>query len=173
MRRRTSVAVALFSLTLALALACGRGASAPPSPRPPTAPPRSGNGLSVLLITIDTLRADHLGLYGYRRPTSPHIDALGQRGTVFDRAFTRYSGTALALPSIWEGGLVIHALDQPAFDRELQIIVVRFIDEEIGVEGAELRIHDRKCSQTPAQNRLLQDQQQLRRGRCHRSTRCP
>jgi arylsulfatase A-like enzyme len=85
--------VALFSLTLALALACGRGASAPPSPRPPTAPPRSGNGLSVLLITIDTLRADHLGLYGYRRPTSPHIDALGQRGTVFDRAFTFWPKT--------------------------------------------------------------------------------
>src|SRR5699024_8439137 len=30
----------------------------------------------VLLITIDALRADHLGVYGYDRPTSPHIDAL-------------------------------------------------------------------------------------------------
>jgi arylsulfatase A-like enzyme len=56
-------------------------------------PPRSGNGLSVLLITIDTLRADHLGLYGYHRKTSPHIDALGQRGTVFDRAFTFWPKT--------------------------------------------------------------------------------
>jgi len=54
---------------------------------------RSGNGLSVLLITIDTLRADHLGLYGYRRATSPHIDALGRRGTVFDRAFTFWPKT--------------------------------------------------------------------------------
>jgi len=54
---------------------------------------RSGNGLSVLLITIDTLRADHLGLYGYRRATSPHVDALGRRGTVFDRAFTFWPKT--------------------------------------------------------------------------------
>jgi arylsulfatase A-like enzyme len=54
---------------------------------------RSGNGLSILLITIDTLRADHLGLYGYHRATSPHIDALGQRGTVFDRAFTFWPKT--------------------------------------------------------------------------------
>jgi arylsulfatase A-like enzyme len=83
--------VALFSVTLAPA--CGRGGSAPPSPRPATARPRSGNGLSVLLITIDTLRADHLGLYGYRRATSPHIDALGRRGTVFDRAFTFWPKT--------------------------------------------------------------------------------
>jgi arylsulfatase len=94
MRRRPSVPVSVsVSVCLAvLALSC-RGASSPPSPRSPTEPPRSGNGLSVLLITIDTLRADHLGLYGYRRPTSPHIDALGRRSTVFDRAFTFWPKT--------------------------------------------------------------------------------
>jgi len=88
MTRRLSVSVGLALL----ALSC-RGGSAPPSPRPSLGAPRSGNGLSVLLITIDTLRADHLGLYGYRRPTSPHIDALGQRGTVFDRAYTFWPKT--------------------------------------------------------------------------------
>ncbi|HYU43714.1 MAG TPA: sulfatase [Vicinamibacteria bacterium] len=92
--RRASVSVSVsVSVCLAvLALSC-RGDSGLPSPRPPTAPPRSGNGLSVLLITIDTLRPDHLGLYGYRRATSPHIDALGQHGTVFDRAFTFWPKT--------------------------------------------------------------------------------
>jgi len=45
------------------------------------APPRH-----VLLISVDTLRADHLGLYGYARPTSPTIDALGAQGLVFERA---------------------------------------------------------------------------------------
>src|SRR6185295_18739201 len=41
-----------------------------------------------LLISLDTLRPDHLGSYGYRRPTSPTIDALlAARGTVFERAF--------------------------------------------------------------------------------------
>jgi arylsulfatase A-like enzyme len=92
--RRASVPVSVsvsVSVCLAvLALSCG-GGSPPPHPSP--AAMRSGNGLSVLLITIDTLRADHLGLYGYRRATSPHIDALGQRGTVFDRAFTFWPKT--------------------------------------------------------------------------------
>jgi arylsulfatase A-like enzyme len=42
----------------------------------------------VLLVSLDTLRPDHLGSYGYRRPTSPNIDALlAARGTVFERAF--------------------------------------------------------------------------------------
>ena len=92
MTRRLPVSVSVPVCLAVLALCC-RGESRPPSPRPSLAPPRSGNGLSVLLITIDTLRADHLGLYGYRRPTSPHIDALGQRGTVFDRAFTFWPKT--------------------------------------------------------------------------------
>ena len=38
-------------------------------------------GANVLLISIDTLRQDHLGCYGYERPTSPHIDAVAARRT--------------------------------------------------------------------------------------------
>ena len=88
-RRRLAPTIAVL---LALGACRGRG-PAPASPRPATAAPRSGNGLSVLLITIDTLRADHLGVYGYGRPTSPHIDALARRGTVFDHAFTFWPKT--------------------------------------------------------------------------------
>jgi len=87
MRRRLSAPLCLA----VLALSC-RGGAPPPRPSP-TPTLRTGNGLSVLLITIDTLRADHLGVYGYRRPTSPHIDALARRGTVFDRAFTFWPKT--------------------------------------------------------------------------------
>lgn len=43
---------------------------------------------NVLLITIDTLRTDHLSLYGYGRHTSPNIDALGREGAVLERAYT-------------------------------------------------------------------------------------
>jgi len=39
--------------------------------------------MNVLLVVIDTLRADHLGCYGYPRITSPHIDRLAAEGTVF------------------------------------------------------------------------------------------
>ena len=40
----------------------------------------------VVLIVVDTLRADRLGLYGYERPTSPCIDALAERAIVFEQS---------------------------------------------------------------------------------------
>ena len=52
---------------------------------------------NLLLLTIDTLRADHLSVYGYHRATSPHIDRLAGEGVVFERA---YSVASWTLPSI-------------------------------------------------------------------------
>ena len=49
---------------------------------------------NLVLVTIDTLRADHLGLYGYPRPTSPGLDELGREGLVFWNAITASSHTA-------------------------------------------------------------------------------
>ncbi len=43
---------------------------------------------NVLLITVDTLRADHLSCYGYHRRTSPNIDKLASEGTRFEKAYT-------------------------------------------------------------------------------------
>jgi arylsulfatase A-like enzyme len=51
---------------------------------------------SVLLICIDSLRADHLGCYGYSRSTSPTLDSLASRGCLFSRAIAQSSWT---LPS--------------------------------------------------------------------------
>jgi arylsulfatase A-like enzyme len=93
---------AVLLAAAAVAGACRRG-SPRPSPHPATPTPRAGNGLSVLLITIDTLRADHLGAYGYRRATSPHIDALARRGTAFDRAFTFWPKTRGSFVMIMTG----------------------------------------------------------------------
>ena len=42
---------------------------------------------NVILVTIDTLRADALSAYGHDRPTSPEIDGLAARGTLFERAY--------------------------------------------------------------------------------------
>lgn len=52
---------------------------------------------SVLLVTVDTLRADHLSSYSYRLPTSPSIDLLAKEGVLFENAF---SGSACTAPSI-------------------------------------------------------------------------
>ena len=43
---------------------------------------------NVVVITIDTLRADHLGCYGYKQIKTPIIDALAREGIRFERAFT-------------------------------------------------------------------------------------
>ncbi len=41
------------------------------------------SGPNVILVTIDTLRADHLGCYGYERPTSPFLDSVANEGALF------------------------------------------------------------------------------------------
>jgi tetratricopeptide (TPR) repeat protein len=43
---------------------------------------------NLLLITIDTLRADHLGCYGYHQVKTPSIDGLAKEGVLFSKAFT-------------------------------------------------------------------------------------
>jgi arylsulfatase A-like enzyme len=50
-------------------------------------------GCNVLLISIDTLRADHLGVYGYPRPVSPNIDRFAREAVVFDRNINTGGGT--------------------------------------------------------------------------------
>jgi arylsulfatase A-like enzyme len=48
---------------------------------------------NVILISLDTLRADHLSLYGYSRPTSPRLDAFARGAFVFERALTAAPNT--------------------------------------------------------------------------------
>jgi arylsulfatase A-like enzyme len=55
---------------------------------------------NVLLVTIDTLRADHLSSYGYERPTSPYLDELAASGVRFDRAYASSSWTAPSIASL-------------------------------------------------------------------------
>lgn len=57
----------------------------------------------IILISIDTLRADHLGTYGYTRSTSPFIDSLAERGVVFENAFVQLHGTLPSHMSIFTG----------------------------------------------------------------------
>jgi arylsulfatase A-like enzyme len=52
----------------------------------PAADGESRDGYSLILVTVDTLRADHLGCYGYSRDTSPAIDGLAERAILFENA---------------------------------------------------------------------------------------
>jgi len=51
---------------------------------------------NVIIVSLDTLRADHLGVYGYSRPTSPNIDALAKDSALFENA---YATSPWTLPS--------------------------------------------------------------------------
>lgn len=66
-----------------------------------------GPGLSspqlILVLVVDTLRADHTGVGGYLRPTTPSLDQWAQRGVVFERAWAPSSWTLPSMASIWTG----------------------------------------------------------------------
>jgi len=76
-------------LLFALALACSRTPAPPPE--------------SVLLITVDTLRADHLGTYGYKLARTPRIDALAADGVRLDDHATSAPITMPAHTSLMTG----------------------------------------------------------------------
>ncbi|MBI1321041.1 MAG: sulfatase-like hydrolase/transferase [Candidatus Hydrogenedens sp.] len=58
---------------------------------------------SLIVISLDTLRADHLGCYGHERPTSPHIDALAQESVLFEEARATASMTTPSHASVFTG----------------------------------------------------------------------
>jgi len=62
----------------------------------------------VLLVSVDTLRADHLGAYGYERDTSPFIDELAAGGTVFEQAWSPTSWTLPSHTTMLSGQLPVH-----------------------------------------------------------------
>jgi choline-sulfatase len=68
----------------------------------PASVPRDFN---VLLLTIDTVRADHLGAYGHQRPTSPSIDAVAAEGALFVNGWAHAPSTRYSIPAILTGRL--------------------------------------------------------------------
>jgi len=68
-------------------------------------PPGVPRDANVLVLTIDTTRADHLGMYGYPRPTSPNLDALARSATVFVNGWAHAPSTRYSMPAILTGRL--------------------------------------------------------------------
>jgi arylsulfatase A-like enzyme len=84
-RRPAGAVVALAAICLVLGTGCGR--------RLPQRP-------SVLLLTVDTLRADHLGAYGYPRATSPVLDQMASESVRFDLAQSQWPKTGPSFASL-------------------------------------------------------------------------
>lgn len=70
---------------------------------------------NIVVLAIDTLRADHLGCYGYHKPTSPEIDLLATESILFERAFAAGIPTMPAFTTFYTGlhpyrhGVVSHS----------------------------------------------------------------
>src|SRR5262245_18009229 len=60
-------------------------------------------GKSIVVITLDTTRSDHLGCYGYPLPTSPNIDALAQQGVLFEQAYAPMPQTLPSHSTLFTG----------------------------------------------------------------------
>ena len=86
--RRSAARTLLLALSLTAPLACRE-------PAPPPVP------LHLVVVCIDTLRVDHVGAWGYSRPTTPTIDALAARGTLFEDALATSNWTVPSVASLF------------------------------------------------------------------------
>ncbi len=75
-----------------------------PEPVPEAEPPaRERRVHNVVFVTVDTLRADRMSVYGYERPTSPKLAKLAETGTVFRRAWAQGPNTKFSITSFMNG----------------------------------------------------------------------
>lgn len=95
-RARRLTAVALTLCTLAAAAGCR-----PDETERTSGPERLPERSNVLLITVDTLRADHLGSYGSARDTSPNLDRLAAEGVRFAEPIVQWPKTGPSFASMF------------------------------------------------------------------------
>ena len=109
--RRVALGVALLAVgTLALLSHCRHDGHDAPS--------------NVILVVIDTLRADRLGCYGYPRDISPNIDAFAGEALLFEKCLSHAADTRFACASLLTGFLLHETgiLDSPILREELDTL---------------------------------------------------
>ena len=80
----------------------------PPEPEPaepvqPAVVERERPVYNVVFVTVDTLRADRMSVYGYERPTAPRLTRLAEGGTLFRRAWAQGPNTKFSITSFMNG----------------------------------------------------------------------
>ncbi len=87
----------------------GRDLPKPPPPPPPPEPPRPDPlellhpPYNLVLVTIDAMRPDHVGVYGYGRVTTPNLDAFARDAVLFRNAYAPSAKTPTSIPSMLTG----------------------------------------------------------------------
>jgi len=127
-------ALALAALASTVLLGCGKS----DPPKAATAHPKN-----VLLLVADTLRANRLGCYGYARPTSPHIDQLAARGTLYRHSYSQACWTVPSMISLMTGLSVTQ--DETVLPAQFSVI------------GETLHAHGMETAAFPANGTLSTD----------------
>jgi arylsulfatase A-like enzyme len=108
----------VLALSAVVVAACG---DAEPARRP-----------NVILISLDTLRADHMGLYGYERDTTPYLDRMADESLVFERAFAPAAWTLIShmtmLTGLYSNQHGVVAGDR-ALARDTPLLAQRLVDQ--------------------------------------------
>lgn len=100
----------------------------------------SPDKLNVVWITVDALRADHLGCYGYEKNTSPFINRFAAEGVLFKNAFSQESYTQASVPSFFTSTYPpVHQVlyDKPTIDiLDSSFITIAEVLKENGYDTA-------------------------------------
>ena len=115
----------------------------------------SGQGPSIILITVDTLRADRLGCYGYDRDTSPNIDRFAKDGMMFEHCFSHAPETRMSVASLITG----------FYPHETKITKVDYIPRSI-TTLAEILEDDGYQTAAVVSNYMLRSKQGVEKGEC-------
>jgi arylsulfatase len=86
---------------------------------------------NVVLLTVDSLRADHCSVYGYDRETTPQIDALAADGVRFENAYSPSSHTRESVPAILTGQYP-HAAVDDGYHRAAPTLATLLADHHTG-----------------------------------------
>jgi arylsulfatase A-like enzyme len=105
MSKAPRFAAALLVGTMCL-FSCN-GEEEPPFPNNPPAKPHSPGFPNVVMISLDTVRADHCSVYGYPKPTTPNLVRLAEEGVVFDAAYAPTGITGPSHSTLFTGQYVI------------------------------------------------------------------
>ncbi|MDA8432386.1 MAG: sulfatase-like hydrolase/transferase, partial [Nitrospiraceae bacterium] len=89
----------LLSAAIAVVLVAGPAVAGAASSREKPAP--AYEKTNVILISLQCLRPDHLGAYGYKRETSRNIDSLAKRSVLFENAISQANLTPVAQMSVF------------------------------------------------------------------------
>jgi arylsulfatase A-like enzyme len=95
---------------------------------------QSGRDVNIVLLVVDTLRADHLSAYGYRRDTAPRLTELAARGVRFERCFAQNNATHPSFTTLMTG---LHPLNHGIVGH----MGKRQLDDRIPVLAEVLREH--------------------------------